>query len=824
MGHLFRDVRYGIRALLRDKGFAGTVLLTLAVCIAANTAIFAIVNSVVLRPLPVPNAREIVLMSNSYPKAGAPNTKNSSAGDYYDRLQGITALATQAMFRGADQAIEIGGIPRQVTGYAVTPSFFRLVEVPPAHGRAFTEAEGEIGSEQKVILSDGLWREIYGGNLSAIGRDLRIGGRPYTVVGIMPPGFNFVDPEVRFWVPLAFTAEQKAAHHNNNWYNIGRLKPGATMSQVQAQVDAINAANLERFPQFKTILINAGFHTTVQPLDEMIVGEIRPTLYLLWGGALFVLLIGALNLANVALARFTVRRKEVATRLALGVSQPGLLRQFVAENMLLALAGGVAGLLLGYGLLQSLAVIGFKRFPRASEVHIDAAVILVALGLSAVIGVLLGILPLANVMKLNVSSVLHDGSRTGTAGTGIRRLRQALVGAEIGLSFVLLVGAGLLLASFRNLLHVDPGFKSDRVLTASTLAPRARYADDKALNALMRRALDSIRRVPGVISAGATSAIPFGSSHSDSVIFAEGYTMKPGESLISPTAFDVTPGYFETMRIPLARGRYFDERDNESGRLTIIVDEKLARHFWPDRDPIGRRMYQPRDIKDSQDLMKIDAKTRFWTVVGVVGNVHTNDLAGGDNPVGSYYFPFAQDTDRMFTFAIKTRMESSAIESAVRAQIAQVDPELALFDVKTMDERTALSLSSRRTSMLLALGFGTVALFLSVIGVYGVLAYLVTQRRREIGIRIALGSSSRGVLALILKESLALVMFGLAAGLIGAIALQKTVATQVYGVRPLDPLVMGTVVVLLAIVAFAASALPAKRAMRIDPATVLNEQ
>ena len=821
MGNLYRDIKYGIRSLLRDKGFASTVLLTLAVCIAANAAIFAIVNSVVLRPLPVPNAREIVLTSNSYPKAGAPKTTESSVGDYYDRLQGVTALSPQALFNESDQAIEIGGIPQQIRGYAVTPSFFPLIEVSPLHGRAFTDAEGEIGNEHKVILSDGLWKTLYGGSLSAIGRELRIGGRPYTIVGIMPPGFNFVNPEVRFWIPLAFTAKEKTTHHNNNWHNIGRLKPGATISQAQAQVDAVNAANLDRFPQFKNLLINAGFHSVVEPLEDMIVGDIKPTLYLLWGGAIFVLLIGALNLANVALARFTVRRKEVATRLALGVSQSALLHQFIVENVLVSLAGGVAGLLLGFALLRSLTVIGFERFPRASEVHIDATVVLVALALSALVGVLLGALPLINVSKLNVSNVLHDASRTGTAGTGARRLRQVLVGAELGLSFVLLVGAGLLLTSFRNLLHVDPGFTADRVLTASTFAPSSRYADDKAVNALMRRALDSIRQTPGVVSAGATSAIPFGTSHSDSVILAEGYTMKPGESLISATRFDVTPGYFESMRIPLVRGRYFDDRDSETSKFAVIVDEKLAHHFWPDRDPIGRRLYEP---NDPVDIMKIDAKTRFYTVVGVVHGIRTSDLAGSDNPVGTYYFPFTQDTSRMFTFAIKTNLDSSAMERTIRAQFAQIDPELPLFDMKTMQERTALSLSSRRTSMLLALGFGVVALFLSIVGIYGVLAYLVTQRRREIGIRIALGSTSMGVLNVVLRESLTLVVIGLATGFVGALAMQKTVATQVYGVQPLDPLVIGSVVVLLAAVAVVASAIPAQRAMRIDPVIVLNEQ
>jgi len=576
MENLIRDVKYSARSLLRDKAFATTVLLTLAVCIAANTTTFAIVNSVVLRPLPVPNANEIVLMANRYPNAGAGNLNTSSVGDYYDRLRSVTALREQALFRSADQTLDINGTPEQVPGMAVTPSLFPLLSIAPAHGRTFTAPEGEIGAEQKVVLSDRLWRTLYGSDLSAVGRELRISGRPHTIIGVMPRGFDFVDPEVRFWVPLAFTPGEKAGHHSNNWYHIGRLKTGATLVQVQSQIDALNAVNLERFPQFKDVLINAGFHTKVEPLQHMIIKDVECALYLLWGGAIFVLLIGALNLANVGFARLTNRRKEIATRLALGGSRTQLLRQLVVENVLIAVAGGTAGVFLGVALLRTLAAIGFNRFPRASEVHINGVVILAALGMSVAVGVLIGFMPLANVFKLDVSSVLHDDSRTGTSGVRTRRLRQVLVGAEIGFAFVLLAGAGLLLVSFRNLLGVDPGFTRDRVLTASTNAPRSRYPGDNALGALMNRALDSIRGLPAVVSAGATTAIPFGGDYDDTVMVAEGYVMKPGESLVSPRRLAVTPGYFETMKIALIRGRYFGDEDNASSPPAVIVDEKLA--------------------------------------------------------------------------------------------------------------------------------------------------------------------------------------------------------------------------------------------------------
>jgi putative ABC transport system permease protein len=400
MESLIRDVKQGSRSLLRDKAFAAAVLLTLVLCVATNTATFAIGHSVLLRPLPVPDANAIVLMANRYPRAGVGDLNTSSVGDYYDRLRSVTALQEQALFRSADQTLDINGTPAQVPGMAVTPSFFPLVRTAPAHGRTFTADEGEIGGEQKVILSDTLWRTLYGLDLGAIGRQLRIGGRLYTIVGIMRRGFDFVDPEVRFWVPLAFTPEEKTGHHSNNWYHIGRLKPGATLAQVQAQVDAVNAANLDRFPQFKDVIINAGFHTTVEPLQHMIVKDVERVLYLLWGGAAFVLLIGALNLANLSLARMTMRRKEIATRLAIGAGRAQLLRQLVVENVLIGSAGGIAGVLLGAAILRMLTVIGLDRFPRASEVHIDGAVVLAALGMSVVVGVVMGFLPLASVLRI----------------------------------------------------------------------------------------------------------------------------------------------------------------------------------------------------------------------------------------------------------------------------------------------------------------------------------------------------------------------------------------------------------------------------------------
>jgi predicted permease len=821
MQTMLRDLKVGLRTLLKDKGFSGTVILTLALCIGANTAIFAIVHSVLLRPLPVPRAEEILLMANQYPNAGANDSSNSGAVDYYDRLRDVNVFQQQAMFNFGSLTIDLNGTPEKIKSMNATPSLFRLLEVGPAKGRAFEDKEGEPGSDQAVILSDGLWRQIFAGAPDVLGKSLRLNGRPFTIVGIMPPDFNFVDPEVRLWIPIAFTPQQKTARHSNNWYNVGRLKPGATVQQAQMQVDALNRANLERFPQWKEILKNAGFHTTVNPLRDVLVKDVKSTLYLLWGGALFVLLIGAVNIANLALARVTLRHKEFATRLALGARRSQIARQVVVENVLVCGIGGLVGVGLGVALLQSLIAVGMKQLPRVNEVRIDTPVVMVALGMAIAAGILVGLFPLARVFRANLNDALHEDSRTGTTGTGSRRVRQSLVVAQIGFAFVLLVGAGLLLVSFRELLKVDPGFRTGGVMTAAISAPRAKYPGDPELRTLLNRSLESIRRIPGVTAAGATSSIPFGTNRSDSVIFAEGYEMKPGESLISPRAIEVSPGYFEAMGMAMVRGRAFDDRDNEKAPSAVIVDEWLARHFWADRDPIGKRMFAPQDINN---LMKTDEHTQWLKVVGVVRNVKLNDLAGTGATVGAYYFPLQQSTNRGLTFAVKATSDLGAVSRGVRAAIAGVDPELALDDIHSMEERAELSLTTRKTPMALALGFGGLALFLSAIGIYGVLTYLVTQRRREIGIRTALGCSASGIVKLVLSEGLMLVGIGLLLGIAGAVGLRKALETQLYGVQPLDPMVIASVTMVLALVALAACLLPARRATQVDPVIVLNEQ
>ncbi|HWO36823.1 MAG TPA: ABC transporter permease [Candidatus Acidoferrum sp.] len=815
---MIRDLKYGIRFLIRSKGFAAAVILTLSACIGVNVAIFAIVNSVLLRPLPVPDSQDIVLMSNRYPKAGVGEQFISSSGDYFDRREKVTALAEQASFRFSNETIDINGTSEREMAMTATPSLFNLLRVQPLLGRTFNAEEGEIGAEQKIILSYGLWQQIFGGNSASLGREVRLEGRPFTVVGVMPPNFIFIDPEVRMWIPIVFTSEEKTVHHNNNWYNIGRLKGGATIQQVRAQIDALNASNLEKFPQFKGLLVNAGFYTSVEPLQEMVVRDVRSVLHLLWSGSVFVLLIGVLNVANLAFARLTSRKKEFATRMALGAGRAQLLRQFMTENLLLAAASCVAGVTVGTLVLRVIAKTGLNHFPRASEVRIDSHVVWVATLMAIGASALLSSLSVVGISIRGLHNFLHDGERTGTAAKA-RSIRQGLVVAQIGFAFSLLVGAGLLLESFRQLLKVDPGYRTDNIVTASLSAPNNKYNTDVQRELLMRRSLEAVRGIAGIVSVGASTGVPLGGDYNNSVILAEGYVMKQGESVISPIRLSVTPGYLETMGIALVRGRYFRDSDDAHSPLVVIVDEKLARRFWHYRDPVGQKMYEP-----DENGLAISDRTVRYTVVGVVRSVRLEDLSGRGNSEGAYYFPYSQRTSNNYTIAVRTAGNSAAVVPAIRAHIAAIDPEMPLFDVRTMTQREELSLSSRRTSMLLGLAFGILALFLAALGIYGVLAYLVAQRRKEIGIRVALGSTRSGIAKLVLREGLALVGTGLMLGIVGSISLRSIVRNEIYGVAPLDPLVLGGVALLFTTVALVACIMPARRAMQVDPAIVLGQQ
>ncbi len=769
--------------------------------------------------MPVSEPGRIVNIFDSYPNAGV--ERSGGAVPLYDDLKAqADAFEELAMFQGQGLTVGGGTTPERLTGMGVTPSFFRLLRIEAAVGRTFTEEEGEPGNEQKVILSHGLWQRMFGGDPAIVGKDLRLNGRPYAVVGVLAPDFELIDRDVRFWTPLAFSADERnpQQRHSHSWTLIGRLKPGATIEQARQQLEAVNAREIEAMPAFKPILENAGFASFVVPYQEDLVRTVRAVLYLLWGGALFVLLIGAVNVTNLVLVRSSVRMKELATRHILGAGRGRIARQLVTETLLLTLGGGAFGLLGGYWCLGFIDALGLREMPRGSEIHMDAAVVWFTLALAALVGLVVGLAPVLAVTRANLSTAINEEGRSGTAGRGARVTRRALVTAQVSIACVLLVGAGLLLASFQRILAVNPGFVVSGVVTGAVNPPDTQYADGAALRAFADRSLEAIRAIPGVAAAGLTSSIPFGDNFSDSVIMAEGYVMSPGESLISPGRIVASPGYFEALGIPLVAGRVFGGSDTADAPAVAIVDERLAKKFWPDQDPLGRRLYQPTNM---DDITAITPETRFFTVVGVVGTIKDRGLVDADDRVGAYYFPFAQSARRGITFAIRSAGDPTSVVPNVRRALATIDPDLPLYDVQTMVQRVEESLQQRRTPMVLAVAFGVVALLLSAVGIYGVLAYQVAQRTREIGVRIALGSSRRDVFTLILREGLVIVGIGLAAGVAGVVALRRVLEAQLYGVGALDPAVLVLVLLLLGAVALVACLVPAGRATRIDPIVAL---
>jgi putative ABC transport system permease protein len=818
---LRQDLRFALRLLWKDRAFALTTILTLSLCIGANSAIFTVVRSVLLRPLPYPESDRIVFMYDAFPGAGVERA-GTSVPNYIDRRALTDVLESVALYQFGGFRVGEGAGAEGVASQRVTPSFFTVLRTRAARGRLFTEQEGTIGHDRVAVLSHTFAQRQPGGLDGIVGREIRLDTTPYTVVGVLPAGFTFLDPDVRVWVPLAFTDEQRGEdrRYTQNHVAIGRLAAGATLRQAQERLNAMNADYIERAGSLKHLLVNAGYRTSVVPFGADLVRNIRGALQMLWGGVLFVLLIAVVNITNLSLTRASGRLRELATRHALGAPRIRVVRQLVTETTVLVLAGGVCGLVLGYWSLGMLPSLGLAEIPRAHEIQMDAVVVVFTLAVALALGVVIGAVPALHLAGMNPSVVLRDDNRTGTAGRGAKFVRRGLVIAEVALAFVLLIGAGLLLASFRQLLRVDPGFTATHVLTGRVAPLATQYPDDAALTSYTDRALERIRALPGVAAAGVSSFLPFGWDGSSSVIVPEGHVMTPGESLVSPNQLYVTPGYLEALRVPLVRGRSFTDSDAPPAPPVVIVDEQLANRFWPNADPIGRRMYLPRG---PEELAKPTPDTRWMRIVGVVKSVKLKGLVEGEDArVGAYYLPYASDPRRNIGFAIRTSgMDPIAITQAVNGALTSIDPEMQLFDTFAMSERIERSLNPRRAPMLLSLGFGVVALLLASIGIYGVLAYQVGQRTREIGIRVALGSDTSRILRLILREGIVLVLVGLALGIAGVTALRGFIASQLYGVGPLDSGVILLVTGVLAAASLIACVGPARRAARVDPVIAL---
>jgi len=814
MNAILLDMRQSLRLLWKEKAFTLTVLITLAVCVGANAAIFSVVNSVLLSPLPFEDPDRLVVISNSYPGAGVPRASNG-ATDYFIRRERIQAFESIGQYQGWGHTVGEAGATERTRTMRVSASFFPMLGVQPMLGRGFREMEMDPGNEQVAILSYGYWQERFARDPQVLERDLRVDGRPYRIVGVLPENFRLPQNEQpRFYVPIPYPLDARGMDrwHSNNYQMWARLRPGVSVERARAENATLNAALIAEWsvPNAKQLLEDAGYETLVEPAQASLVRDVRSTLVLLWGGAIFVLLIGCVNIASLILARSHVRRRDTATRLAMGAPRIRIARQVLTHALLLALLGGALGVLVGMAGIPLLAALGAAELPRGADIGMNGTVLLFTVGLAALAGLIFGAIPTAQLLRSDLRSVLQSETRGGTADRRTLTARTTLVTAQVALAFLLLIGAGLMLVSFRRALAVQPGFQPDAVLTATLSLPGARY--NAAARVQFAEALVAqLRLVPGVRNAAVTTQLPFTDNNSNSVILPEGYMPPPGESLLSPSQTWVGGDYFSAMGIPLIEGRTFESADGVGDRRVIVLDEWLARRYFGDESPLGKRML-------SGAVPSMADEDDYSTIIGVVGTIKQRDLtAAPQSHVGAYYFPYRMNPAGTMTLVLKTAGAPEPMAAAVRDVVSRMDPELPIYDIASMQSRVDRSLTGRRASMLLLLTFAGVALFLAVIGIYGVLAYAVAQRTREMGIRMALGSTATEIFLLVLRHGARVTGFGLLAGAIAAVLMGRLIQSLLFGVEPLDAGVAASVAILLGAVALAACAVPALQATRVNP-------
>jgi len=809
---MFQDLRFGLKLLWKEKAFTITALLTLALCIGANTAIFTVLNAVILNPLPFPQPDRLATMYNVYPGVIKSQGRGSnSVPDYFDRRELTAVFDSVALTRNSGFDMGSEGSPVRVDGEAVTPSYFKVLRANPALGRAFTEDDAVFQKDHFAILSYGLWKDAYARDPHILGKDIRLSGTPYQIVGVMPEGFADPRTEARLWVPLTFAPRQTTddARHSNSWDMIARLQPGVTIAAAQQRIDALNKFQIERSGKFRKLLEDAKFGTRVLGLKDEMVESIRPTLYLLQAAVIFVLLIGCVNVANLMLVRSNIRMKELAIRFSLGAGRLRLGGQLLIESLALALLGGAFGTATGFAGIRLLAWLGTKDLPRGETIQMDGQVLAFSAALAILTGLVFGSVPVYHLFRRDLNEVFRSNERTGTTEKRALWTRSALVVCQVSLAFVLLIGAGLLTLSFWRLLSVNPGFHPERVQTAQFSLPRSRYANDAQARTFISGLLDAVCAIPGVTHAGATTLLPFGGNNNDSVISIVGYNLAPGELPPVPLWNQVDSGYFQTLGIPLLQGRAFTAADGADAPKVVVIDQFLARKYWPKSSPLG-----------AQIRLGIEPESPTHTIVGVVGSVQAADLSD-QNPMGQVYFDYRQMVPRRMHLVVKTAGDDTQVTAAVRSELLRADPELPLFDVKTMPDRVSRSTRERRASMVICLVFAALALTLSAIGIYGVLAYTVTQRTREFGIRVALGASARDVVGMVIFHGVRLAAIGLAIGVAGAFALTRLMTGLLFDVKPTDPAVFALVAGALMLVACIASLIPSVRAIRIRPAIAL---
>ena len=814
MTALLQYLRYGLRQLRKSPGFTTVALLTLALCLGSNLTIFAVIDSVLLRPLPFHESDRLVVLYNSYPKAGK-DRDGASLTSYYERRGNIPAFAQMASLNYATAVVgEAGATEREDVG-RVSPEFFATLGVPPAMGRAFNESEMTYQSDHEVILTDSYWRHYFNADPNVLGRNIRSDGLLRRVVGVLPPNFRFLSSRISFYQPLSSEESERnlAARHANNNVQIARLKPGATVAEAQAQIEAHNAAHAAEFPFAKEVAAS-GFRTIVASLHADHVASVRPTLLLLQAGALFLLLIGGVNLVNLLLIRASGRAKELAVRQSMGASRRNVVAQVMTETVLLTLIGGLCGVAVGAGGIRLLTVLGVEQLPLGADIAFNWRLATVGLLASILMGAIVAIPISWFNLSTHLASALQSESRLGTASRSAQRLRHGFIVAQITLAFVLLSGAGLLGLSLRRAMAVSPGFPTDHMLVGQFSLPWNSYHDGPSFLGFTDRLMEAANHQPGLTAVGGINGVPLSGEHGRDAITAVGYNGAPGESVVLHHIYGVFGSYFTAVGIPLHAGRFLNDADSHKKEGVCVVDETFARRYWPQGDAVGQRVYSvPRKPDDSN----------LFTVVGVVGAVKQTDLTENDS-TGTVYFPFSYIFDRNYFLVAHTSLPPELLAATLSKVVRQTDPEIPLGSVRSMESRIDESLMTRRSPALLTGIFAGVALLLAAIGTYGVLSYAVSQRYREIGVRMALGALPQQVLAQFLGLGTKLLLVGIAFGMLGAWAAGRAMERVLFSVSAFDAGVLTATTVAMILVVLLACFIPARRAAKVDPMAALRNQ
>ena len=797
---MIKDVQYAIRTLLKRPGFLLVAVCTLALGIGATTAMFTVVNSVLLRPLQFPEPERIVLLEGINPRQGITES-NMSVPDIVDWQQQSHSFEQIAAYVSGGTFLATGDETERVRSTGVSGDFFPLFRVAPVSGRTIQADDAQAGRASVAVISYALWQRRFGGTADVLNRQVTLNGQSTMIAGIMPAGFNYPS-ETELWVAFPLDASSEA--RENRFVNVvTRLKPGVSIAQAQTELDTINQRLAQNYQD-----TNTGWTVRLTELRERLVGELRTALFMLFGAVAFVLLIACANVANLLLARAAYRHKEIAVRTALGASRFRIVRQLLTESVLLSVMSGAVGLALSVWLVKLLVAISPPNSPRFSEISINWQVFAFIFGVTILAGLLFGLVPALQSSRFNLNDTLKESGRSGAASGTRNRIGGLLIVSEVALSFVLLAGAGLLIKSFMHLREISPGFQPDNVLTMRLSLPPGKYKQGEPRAQIFQQLIAQVKTVPGVQSAGAVLSLPLGG---DTFNVGRGVLLegKPAraEEQSNATYLAVTPDYFSTLQIPLKQGRSFTDHDNAQSAKVVIVNETMARQLWPSESPVGRRFSIWRDEKFSRE------------VVGVVGDTKASLDRESESQM---YVPYAQDaTWGSLSLVARTNGEPSALAASVRDAIRSVDKGAATYNVRTMKDVLSISAAPRRLPMLLLSAFAGVAMLLAMIGIYGITSYYVTQRTHEIGVRMALGAQIVDVLKLVLSRALLLAVVGVGAGLVGAIVMTRYLETLLFGVKPIDVLTFAGVGLGLVVVALLASLIPARRATRVDPLVAL---